>query len=80
MEHKIAQKKLMFSHHIINLPKDSLAYEIAATQVKCSYPGFMVECKELVGKYNLPEVKQCSKLQWKKEVINKVKEMNENNL
>ena len=80
MEHRIAQKKLMFYHHIISLPAYSLAYEIAATQVKCSYPGLMIECQELVDKYNLPEVKQCSKLQWKKEVINKVKEMNENSL
>ena len=40
----------------------------------------MLECQELVRKYNLPEVKQCSKLQWKKEVPNKVKEINENSL
>ena len=50
MEHRIAQKKLVFYHHLIHLPTISLAYKITTTQVSLSYPGLMMECQELLGK------------------------------
>ena len=34
MEHRIAQKKLVFYHHLLHLPRDSLAHEVASTQVE----------------------------------------------
>ena len=80
MKYRIAQKKLVFYHHLINLPKNSLAYQIASTQVSLSYPGLMLECQELMEEYNLTDVKSSSKIQWKKMVKNKVKEQNETSL
>ena len=80
MNYRIIQKKLVFYHHLINLPPNSLAYQIASTQVSLSYPGLMMECQELREEYNLPDGKSCSKIQWKKIVRNKIKEQNETNL
>ena len=80
MKYRIAQKKLVFYHHLIDLPKNSVAYQIASTQVSLSYPGLMLECQELMEEYNLTDVKSSSKIQWKKMVKNKVKEQNETSL
>ena len=76
MEHRIAHKKLLFYHHLMNLPPSSLAYEIAATQTAMSYPGLMVECAKLIEKYEIPDVKNYNKIQWKKLVKNKVTDQN----
>ena len=80
MEHRIAQKKLLFYHHLINLPKNSLAYEVAATQVALSYPGLMMECLDLMEEYNLPDAKLSSKIQWKKIVKKAICDENEKSL
>ena len=80
MEHRIAQKKLLFYHHLINLPKNSLAYEVAATQVAYSFPGLMLECHKLIEDYSLPDAKALSKIQWKKIVKKAISKENENSL
>ena len=80
MEHRVAQKKLMFYHHLINLPEGSLAHEIAATQMAMSYPGLVMECKTLIEFYQLPDAKTLSKFQWKKSVKKKIYEQNRANL
>ena len=72
MEHRIAYKKLLFYHHLINLPTNTMAYEIAATQTTMSYPGLMVECTNLMEKYEIPDVKIYNNIQWKKLVKKKV--------
>ena len=71
MLNKILKKKLLFYHHLIHLPPDSLAWEVASTQEKLNLPGLMQECKETIKVFNLPEAKSCSKFQWKK-LINKL--------
>ena len=78
MEHRIAKTKLLFYHHLINLPEGSLALEVANTQKTLSYPGLVEECHTLIDKYELPDVKYLSRIQWKKLVKAKVKEANKN--
>ena len=65
MEHRIAQKKLMFYHHLLNLPKDSLAFEVAQIQEILGYPGLVQESKSLIEKYGLPQPQVYSKGQWR---------------
>ena len=67
MEHRIALKKIMFLHHLLNLPENSLAYQLACVQDSLGYPGLIAECKSLLNVYNIKEnPKLCSKVQWKK--------------
>ena len=66
MELRIDKKKLLFFHHILNLPDKSLAKDIAETQIKYNYPGLATECLKLMKKYNVPENINCTKKQWKK--------------
>ena len=56
MELRIDKKKLVFFHHIFNLPEKSLAKEIAETQIKYNYPGLVTECLMLMKKYNLQKL------------------------
>ena len=51
MELRIDQKKLMFFHHVLNLPDEALAKEIALTQIEYSYHGLITECQELMTKF-----------------------------
>ena len=78
MELRIDKKKLMFFHHIFNLPDNALAKEIAMTQMKFNFPGLMTECHELMIKYNLPDVKNHTKFQWKKIVEKTIRLHNKN--
>ena len=79
MEHRVAQKKLVFYHHLLHLPKNSLAYEIADTQASLAYPD-LVQCYELIEKYKLPDAKDQTKIQWKILVKNKSQKEYENDL
>ena len=65
MEHRVAKKKLMFYHHLINLPTESLAFEVAKLQDILGYPGLVQECKELIKTYKLPEPHPYSTAQWR---------------
>ena len=72
MNHRIATRKLMFYHHLMNLPENSLAYEIASIQKKFALPGLIQECEYLLLKYEFWQ--NCldhSKYQWKKIVKDK---------
>ena len=76
MEHRIAKKKLLFYYHLLNLPVDSLAYEVADIQAKLSFPGLVQECQTLIEKFELPDISKLSKAQWKKSVNQKIREKN----
>ena len=76
MEHRINKKKLMFYHHLVNLPEDTLASEIAKTQETLSYPGLVRECKTLIEEYDLPPISNMSKLEWKRIVNKTIKNRN----
>ena len=65
MEHRIAQKKLMFYHHLLNLPRDSLAFEVAQMQEILGFPGLVQESKSLIEKYGLPHPQLYSKGHWR---------------
>ena len=78
MELRIDKKKLMFFHHLFNLPDKALAKEIAVTQIRFNFPGFMTECQELMVKYNLPDVRNHTKLQWNKIVEKTINLHNKN--
>ena len=70
----------MFFHHILNLPDKALAKEIALTQIKFNYPGLMTECQHLMTKYNLPDIVDKTKGQWKKIVKERIKRVNKETL
>ena len=70
----------MFYHHLINLPENSLAYEIAATQTAMSFPGLMMECAKLMENYEITDAKSYTKIQWKKIVKKKVTDKNRESL
>ena len=68
MSHRIAIKKLLFFHHLINLPCDTLAYEILKVQESLFYPGLVRECYDLIEHYGLPKPDGLSKIVWKSKV------------
>ena len=76
MGNKIIKKKLLFYHHLIHLPEESLAWEVAQIQSKLALPGLISECAALVCDMELPEPISCSKLQWKKAVNEKIRKKN----
>ena len=76
MEHMIAKKKLIFFHHLTNLPMHSLAAKVFSEQPALSYPGLVMECTNLITSYNLPDFKKLSKKQWKNIVNKKIKKKN----
>ena len=65
MEHRVAQKKLLFYHHLITLSTDTLARQIAETQEQFGFPGLIKECKALLNKYELPNPDTTSRIRWK---------------
>ena len=80
MEHRIAQKKLMFYYHLLHLPKTSLAHEVAAIQSDMSYPGLVMECNNLMEEYELTDIHTASKIQWKRAVKDAVSKQNKSSL
>ena len=65
MEQRIAQKKLLFYHHLVSLPDDSLASQVASVQEHLGFPGLVHECKKLMKSYSLSNIRSYSKQQWK---------------
>ena len=65
MVHRIARRKLMFYHHLINLPENTLAFEVAQVQEILGYPGLVQEAKLLIERYGLPNPQPFTKNQWK---------------
>ena len=80
MSHRIAQRKLLFYHHLVNLPADSLASQVAAIQERLGFPGLVHECKSLMKIYALSNIKSYSKVQWKNTVKKAIVTANQNDL
>ena len=76
MEHRIAIKKLTFYHHLINLQCNTLASEVRAIQEAMDYPGLVMEYQNLIEKYELPDIRKFSKIQWKRLVKGKITKQN----
>ena len=81
MEQRIDQKKLNLIFHLQNLPTSSLAKEIYELQKSYNLPGLLQECRNLIIKYNLPDIidepSKLSKLQWKNMVKRNIWEYSE---
>ena len=65
MNNRIMKKKLMFLHHIATLSPDSLAHQVYCVQKKLMLPGLVEECQDVLNKFQIPEITQFSKGQWK---------------
>ena len=73
IDFRILRKKLMFLHHLINLPETSLAREVLILQIK---NGIYNECKHFFSKFNLSDLSLYSKSQFKRIINARVKEFN----
>ena len=80
MEFRILQKKLLFLHHLYNLPDTALAREVLAVQSEQGLPGIVDECNSFLAKFELFDLKQFSKFQFKKIVKQKIKMLNKSKL
>ena len=79
MEFRIMEKKLTFFHHLLTLPKSSLAAEIFTTQLEHNLPGLGEEVEKMIENFHLPpvsEIKKMKRTTWKKIVKKKIKEEN----
>ena len=76
MELRILQRKLMFLHHIHNLPETSLAREILTVQSQLDLPGLELECRESLRTFGLQDLSLFSKQQFKRLVKVKINELN----
>ena len=80
MENRIIKKKLMFLHHIANLPESALANQFYQVQRKMSLPGLYEECSEVMTQFDIFDLKKYSKVQFKKLIQNKVQMKNRKDL
>ena len=76
MELRIIQKKLIFLHHVATLPEDSLAREIYELQRQLSLPGLVSECSEYLVKFDVTDITQYTKSQWKNKINSLIQEEN----
>ena len=80
MEFRILKKKLMFLHHLYNLPNTSLAYEVLSCQAANDLPGIIHECKNFLDKFNLNDLTLYSKSQFKRIVNSNINVLNRQKL
>ena len=67
---RIIEKKLMFTFHVVNLDKESLAYEVLSTQRKFEFPSLWQEVLEYLQELEITveELEESSKHEFKKRV------------
>ena len=73
MENRVLQKKVLFLHHLENLPSSALAKEIFKAQNLMGLPGIMTDCSEFLVHFELSDLKSFSKEQFKRLVKQKIK-------
>ena len=77
MAYRVEEKKLLFLHHLISLPDSSRAKQFYVQQKLNSFPGLVLECKQLMSKYELDDITEVqslpTKITWKKQVQAKIK-------
>ena len=75
----ILQKKLLFCHHLSNLPEDSLGREVYDLQTRNhSLPSLFLEMKEHLASLGIDDLKTVPKTIWKKMVKGYIKNLNKN--
>ena len=78
MELRIAKRKLMFYHHLANLPQNTLAKKVIDTQGANNLPGLVTDCKGLLKQLKINvQPNKTSKYAWKKFVVAAIREENE---
>ena len=81
MQHRIALKKVTFLHHLMNLPTNSLAFQIASSQARLDYPGLIPECNIILEFYGITgNPTDYSRAQWKTICRKKIFEKNKNEI
>ena len=80
VKYRIIKRKLLFFHHLENLPPDCLAKEIVEVQKVNNLPGLVKECLDVLHKAGIYDVASYSKKQWKNVVDKLCKKMNEDDL
>ena len=76
MHLRILQSKLLFLHHLVTLPDESLAKEVYVVQQRLALPGLVHECQEFLVKFGITTVVKYTKKQWKTLVKTKILQMN----
>ena len=81
MSYRVEEKKLLFLHQLISLPEDTLAKQFYVQQKCNNFPGLILECQQILNKYNLTDITQSkelpTKITWKKMVKSKVNDFYE---
>ena len=62
MDNRILMKKLMFLHHVANLPQTALAWQIYQAQKRMELPGLCQECSDYLTKFEIVQLSGYSKL------------------
>ena len=79
MENIILQKKLMFYHHLSNLPVNSLAGEVFRIQKENNEEGIITECSEHLLRIGNPNPLEDSKRVWKAKISKYIVQKNKMN-
>ena len=76
------QKKLNLIHHIINLDKTTLAYQVQRIQKELKLPGLIQECDNYITELGLPNIFEIKikRTKWKKLVKKAILNANEEEL
>ena len=84
IQHQINEAKLMFLHYVNGLDESTLAKEIYESQKSLNFPGLVVEARELLLLYGLPNIIDQkisqSKQSWRKLVKNAIRRRYEDEL
>ena len=77
---RIAQKKLLFLHHLSTMEEDSLAKEVLNVQARLAFPGLLNECEEYLVMFGVCDIRKYSDFQWKTFVKKNIRDLNRKQL
>ena len=75
MEIKILLRKLIFYHHVMTLPEESLTRNFADEMKRNEYPGLVNECETVFNEWKISNVHSYSKLSWKRKIKERIEEI-----
>ena len=73
---RILKEKLLLYHHISSLPVSSLAHRFLKVQVQMHFPSLKDEIKDFLSEFEVFDVLQFSKIQWKHFINSKILKKN----
>ena len=78
---RILLQKLLFYHHVVTLPEDSLAGEIyRETRKNENKNNIIEECEKILCEWNIYDVASYSKWSWRKTIKSQIKKKNDQDL